>query len=71
MSKDIILKFLKMTEEELVQEASKFDLTIKELETFDKGKEFDEKLRELDDNSKRRGLSSLVLYALTNKNGGR
>lgn len=69
MNKDILLKLLGLTEEEIIEEVSKYNLSIKEIDAFNKGKDFGEKIAELDDLSKRRVILSLIYYGLANKNG--
>lgn len=71
MNKEILLNLLGLTEEAIVEEVSKYNLSVKEIETFNEGKEFGEKIAELNDLSKRKVILSLIYYGLINKNGSK
>ena len=71
MNKENILNLIKITEEELVEQTSNYNLNAKELEVINKGKELFEEIKNLDDNSKRKILFSLILYAVSNENSSK
>ena len=69
---DKLIKLLNMSSTELLSEIAKQNYNMKELETFNKGKELVDKLSELNsDESYRKVSIGVIAYILYKRNGGK
>lgn len=69
---DKLIELLNMSSTELLNEIAKQNYNMKELETFNKGKELVDKLSELNSEESYRKVSlGLIAYILYKRNGGK
>lgn len=69
---DKLIELLNMSSTELLSEIAKQNYNMKELETFNKGKELVDKLLELNsDESYRKVSIGVIAYILYKRNGGK
>lgn len=70
--KDKLIELLNMSSTELLNEIAKQNYNMKELETFNKGKELVDKLSELNSEESYRKVSiGVIAYILYKRNGGK
>ena len=71
MDKKILLNILGLTEEQIIQEAAKINLSIKELEVFNNGKKFLDNYNELNNKElQNRVTLKLIEYGFSKRYGG-
>lgn len=69
---DKLIELLNMSSTELLNEIAKQNYNMKELETFNKGKELVDKLSELNNEQSSKKVSlGLIAYILYKRNGGK
>lgn len=69
---DKLIELLNMSSTELLSEITKQNYNMKELETFNKGKELVDKLSELNSEESSKKVSlGLIAYILYKRNGGK
>lgn len=69
---DKLIELLNMSSTELLNEIAKQNYNMKELETFNKGKELVDKLSELNNEESSKKVSlGLIAYILYKRNGGK
>ena len=69
---DKLIELLNMSSTELLSEIAKQNYNMKELETFNKGKELVDKLSELNNEQSSKKVSlDLIAYILYKRNGGK
>lgn len=69
---DKLIELLNMSSTELLSEIAKQNYNMKELETFNKGKELVDKLSELNSEESSKKVSlGLIAYILYKRNGGK
>ena len=69
---DKLIELLNMSSTELLNEIAKQNYNMKELETFNKGKELVDKLSELNSEESSKKVSlGLIAYILYKRNGGK
>ena len=72
MYKELLLNFFGMTEEQVIQEASKINLDFQEVEVFNKGNDFvDEYMKLKNCDLEKRVILKIIAFQLAKRNRGK